>query len=91
MNADDLGVLVGASLFAVVIAGAVTYQGNPKGRKWLCVLPLATCPVFMLGAPLVLGVLTGLGVVGIEVSRWGMGIACVATISVCSYFAYKYW
>ena len=91
LNADNLSMLVGASLFTVVIAGAVTYQGNRKGRKWLCLLPLTTYPIFGLGTPLMLGMLTGRGVIDIELSRLVMGGACIAIISICSYFSYKYW
>lgn len=91
LNADNLGVLVAASLLAVVIAGAVTYQGNPKGRKWLCLFPIATYPVLGLGTPFILGILTGRGIIDIEVSRLAMSVACVAIISICTYFSYKYW
>jgi hypothetical protein len=91
LNAENLSMLVGASLFAVVIAGAVTYQGNPKGRKWLCLLPLSTYAVFGLGSPIILAILTGQGVIDVETSRLAMSWVCIAIISICAYFSFKYW
>jgi hypothetical protein len=90
MTSEILPILVFASIISVIAGCAATYQGNPKGRKWLCVIPLAAYVVVGLGAAAALGFMTGRRMIDVETSRQIFIGVLVLVTAFCSFFFFKY-
>lgn len=91
MDPNVVSYAVGAALISSAIASIVTYQGNPKGKKWKFIIPIGACFVVSGGVALVLGIMTGRQIIDVQTSRNIFFAACilVTTFSASVYFKYK--
>lgn len=91
MDPNVVTYAVGAALISSVIASIVSYQGNPKGKKWKFIIPLGAYFIGAGGVAFVLGIMKGLQMIDVQMSRNIFFVFCVliTAFSVSVYFKYK--
>ena len=90
MASEILPILTLAALVAALAGSGAAYQGNPKGKRWRCVIPTATFVVVALGAAFVTGFLNGRDMMDVETGRMVMIGALLVVTVFCAFFFFRH-